>query len=447
MATFGQGINARLGAIDYSPILKGSVAGAEMAAKGGSMIGQGLANLGQEVGKGVQAYYKKKEENQLIEDGITTLQNLNTKSPELFRGLGIKDPTDRGAWKTVIKSMGGPAQTIQMATAMGNALDEQQGVTLGDIYSSQGTTEISPDDGVNYSARARQLGRNQFMKQQTDAASLQNIISVTELNRAKAQDEGKVVLPPPIAGFRYLPDGSGNQEIIPGGDRDPNNPNSSAARENDKAAREEATLVNQTVAAEQALFDKREAAVTKAEDKANTRYKQRVNVDTTKIRVDNYIATLKDAYTRVTTDGAGGQIAGTYPMKIIGNLAGGVAGLFGPAAGNYFSSSADLELIYDKIKGQQILETVIGFKLNSPTGGNIFAGSQSDAEGKLLQDAGGSLKTSSNPAMQAKTLKDMIDRAERSLLFPLEAEKRRMQAEDDAIELGNIYNVDFNLRK
>ena len=62
MATFGQGINPQLGAIDYSPILRGSMAGAQMAAQGSQMIGQGLANLGQEVGKGVESYFKKQDE-------------------------------------------------------------------------------------------------------------------------------------------------------------------------------------------------------------------------------------------------------------------------------------------------------------------------------------------------------------------------------------------------
>ena len=52
MATFGQGINPQLGAIDYSPILRGSLAGAQMAAQGSQMIGQGIASLGEEAGKG-----------------------------------------------------------------------------------------------------------------------------------------------------------------------------------------------------------------------------------------------------------------------------------------------------------------------------------------------------------------------------------------------------------
>ena len=61
MATFGQGINAQLGAIDYSPIQRGSAVGAQLAAQGGQMIGQGLSNLGQEIGKGVETYFKKQD--------------------------------------------------------------------------------------------------------------------------------------------------------------------------------------------------------------------------------------------------------------------------------------------------------------------------------------------------------------------------------------------------
>jgi len=61
MATFGQGINAQFGAIDYSPIQRGSAVGAQLAAQGGQMIGQGLSTFGQEVGKGVETYFKKQD--------------------------------------------------------------------------------------------------------------------------------------------------------------------------------------------------------------------------------------------------------------------------------------------------------------------------------------------------------------------------------------------------
>jgi hypothetical protein len=185
MATFGQGINPQLGAIDYSPILRGSLAGAQMAAQGSQMIGQGLANLGQEVGKGMQIYYKKKEENKLMDDSINTLQNLNTKSPELFENL-IQDPNDKGAWRALIKTAGGPTQVMQMATALNAGIDERGGQELAALYGSQGTNQISPEDGTRYSAKARLLGTNQFMQQQINAATLEKTLSEVELNKANA---------------------------------------------------------------------------------------------------------------------------------------------------------------------------------------------------------------------------------------------------------------------
>lgn len=440
MATFGQGINVNLGAVDYSPILKGSMAGAAMAAQGSAAIGQGLANLGQEVGKGMQIYYKKKEENKLMDDSINTLQNLNTKSPELFVNV-IKDPSNRADWRALIKTAGGPAQVMQMASTLNAGIDERGGQALADLYSSQGTAEISPEDGGTYSAKARILGRNQFMKEQTDAATLANTQAETDLRLANAGKARAPVLPPPKEGMRYKPDGT--QEVIPGSDLE-----RQIERDAEKDAREERILTNQDVAAAQVLEDKKQAAQDKSEVKATARYKQGVNNRTTKNNIEAYIADLENAYARVTDDGAGGQLAGTMPAKFAANLASGViGGLFGETAGSYISSSADLELLYNKIKGQQVLQTLSAFRQNSPNAGNIFSGSQSDAEGKLLQDSGGSLKTDSNPAMQAKILKDMITRARTSFLLPLQQEELKMQAEDDAAELGNIYNINFNLRK
>ena len=69
MATFGQGINAQLGAIDYSPIQRGSAVGAQLAAQGGQMIGQGLANFGEQVGKGVEKYFKEHPEYFSLNNG------------------------------------------------------------------------------------------------------------------------------------------------------------------------------------------------------------------------------------------------------------------------------------------------------------------------------------------------------------------------------------------
>jgi len=94
MATFGQGINPQFGAIDYSPILKGSVAGAEMAAKGGQMIGQGLANLGQEVGKGIATYQLNKK---IASDAIGDTEGLMQGSPAVVSWLTNPDNNTQAA--------------------------------------------------------------------------------------------------------------------------------------------------------------------------------------------------------------------------------------------------------------------------------------------------------------------------------------------------------------
>ena len=68
MATFGQGINAQLGAIDYSAYQRG-------AAQGAQNIGQGLANLGQELGAGLK---KRGEYKAEVTAALKTADLINT---------------------------------------------------------------------------------------------------------------------------------------------------------------------------------------------------------------------------------------------------------------------------------------------------------------------------------------------------------------------------------
>jgi len=133
MATFGQGINAQFGAIDYSPILKGSVAGAEMAAKGGQMIGQGLANLGQEVGQGIQEYTKKKEERDMYSTGIESkmtrigaaMQRF-AEHPEEFGGVSPVSKEEYEKYKAAVPKWGGGSiGTLKSGYAEISALEDR----------------------------------------------------------------------------------------------------------------------------------------------------------------------------------------------------------------------------------------------------------------------------------------------------------------------------------
>jgi hypothetical protein len=133
MATFGQGINPQLGAIDYSPILRGSMAGAQMAAQGSQMIGQGLANLGQEVGKGIQEYTKKKEERDMYSTGIESKMNRIgaamqrfAEHPEEFGGVAPVSKEEYEKYKAAVPKWGGGSiGTLKSGYAEISALEDR----------------------------------------------------------------------------------------------------------------------------------------------------------------------------------------------------------------------------------------------------------------------------------------------------------------------------------
>ena len=178
MATFGQGINPQFGAIDYSPILKGSVAGAEMAAKGGQMIGQGLANLGQEVGKGIQEYTKKKEERDMYSIGIerkmarigAAMQRF-AEHPEEFGGVSpvskeeyekLKIDVPKWGGGSVGALKGGYAEISSLAdrveTAPAKAL---QSIQLAEAQrNNQQTTDAQNSIGIGLAALAAGRTKN-----------------------------------------------------------------------------------------------------------------------------------------------------------------------------------------------------------------------------------------------------------------------------------------------
>ena len=72
MARFGTGINASLGAINYTPYMQGALAGSQS-------IAQGIAALGQSAGAGISNYFKAKEEDDLEKAlGNTELSTLTS---------------------------------------------------------------------------------------------------------------------------------------------------------------------------------------------------------------------------------------------------------------------------------------------------------------------------------------------------------------------------------
>jgi hypothetical protein len=120
MATFGQGINAQLGAIDYSAYQRG-------AAQGAQNIGQGLANLGQEVGAGLK---KRGEYKAEVTAALKTADLINTTAdlPEGVKKLAaeaklqLSDPNislrEQAAIGSRMNGMFGGVLQAGLATAM-----------------------------------------------------------------------------------------------------------------------------------------------------------------------------------------------------------------------------------------------------------------------------------------------------------------------------------------
>lgn len=63
----GSSVNPALGRIDYSPITQGAQSAAQSIQAGGQAYGQMFANLGQQIGSGIQQYQKNKEERDIFE--------------------------------------------------------------------------------------------------------------------------------------------------------------------------------------------------------------------------------------------------------------------------------------------------------------------------------------------------------------------------------------------
>ena len=120
MATFGQGINAQLGAIDYSAYQRG-------AAQGAQNIGQGLANLGQELGAGLK---KRGEYKSEVTAALKTADLINetadipdgVKKFALSAKQQLSDPNislrEQAAIGSRINGMFGGVLKAGLATAM-----------------------------------------------------------------------------------------------------------------------------------------------------------------------------------------------------------------------------------------------------------------------------------------------------------------------------------------
>jgi hypothetical protein len=82
--SFGGGVQAQLGATDYSSYLRGSLQGAEGVAAGGAAMGKGIANLGAGIGEGIKKYQQNKVLQAEIMGGVEENIDFLTKNNPNF---------------------------------------------------------------------------------------------------------------------------------------------------------------------------------------------------------------------------------------------------------------------------------------------------------------------------------------------------------------------------
>lgn len=126
--SFGGGVNAQLGAVDYSPFLRGSLQGSQMAAQGAQAQGQAIGQAGQMVGSAImqasQMYDAKQKEKEQENNAAALATGIVSKNPEFARMLNIGDastPEGQKKIRAVIKEVG-----VDKILGMGMEMQQQE---------------------------------------------------------------------------------------------------------------------------------------------------------------------------------------------------------------------------------------------------------------------------------------------------------------------------------
>jgi len=154
---FGTGVQAGLGATDYSNYLRGALSGAEMSAQGQAAIGQGIQNALSSISVGVQKYMKNKEEK-LLNKEATDIISPMIDNPFVRKALNIpENATREDIDKIVMKQVRvlGAANAYQLVNEARKSAAFQVGVgaipqTITETVEEKVPTFLTPD--VNISA-------------------------------------------------------------------------------------------------------------------------------------------------------------------------------------------------------------------------------------------------------------------------------------------------------
>jgi hypothetical protein len=343
MARFGTGINASLGAINYTPYMQGSIAGSQA-------IAQGIASLGQAAGSAIRDYKQKKEEEKKIGETIGFLETNFKKDPGTYTmfddGAG---KFDRAAAEAAVRSVG-PSGVMtfinfsQAAQANRDVKAEKDAekarrkavdslLGMSDPVAQQSALAAATDD-------VRSAFQQENLKRQTMQAQLEGERSAATLRDtqalALAQEMQTPKMPTAPAGYEYTQ--SGALRAIPGG----------------PAAIE---------------------AAEKAEKKSESEVKKQQAAKDANIKLEFLLKNLDKAESLVMA-GAGGNIEGR------------VFGVLSPR-------TEELDTTFSAIRASLTLDEIAQLKAQSERGGNPL-GPFTDRDALMVADSAAALRTTLN---------------------------------------------------
>ena len=167
----GTQVNAGLGRTDYTPFLQGALQGAQAQGRAGELIGQGLANLGQQAGAAIKDYYAKQEAKQAENDAVSLVQSKIEKNPSLADFLGVKkDQTgtfDSKAIRAAVKTVGVPsilsaAKSLGEEEKLKGLFNETNPAPAGTAIQGGASFEQLPTDSSAY--KTTPIGVQQFIE-------------------------------------------------------------------------------------------------------------------------------------------------------------------------------------------------------------------------------------------------------------------------------------------
>ncbi len=308
MATFGQGINASLGRIDYSPFLQGASQGAQMRAQGMQQLGAGLA-------QGIQQYQANKK---LALDAQNEFEEVASVNPSVLEWLQSKQAPE-AAQKAFVKMQKNGTLGLNDATTLSSA-------ARGFLKSEQ-IKQIKAQQDFQNSLEQQRL------KIEKDRMMNERIASMRQMFGGEAKG------PSVPSGYRMTL--AGGLEPIPGGPADTKTEGTPAQLAVAGAEREAA----KQTAADLERIEKEKREKTAAENQA----------EMVKADLDITLNNISKAKALVRDRGAGGPIEGLPGVRAALSVVGRTAG-------------KELENIYTSIRSQLSLAKMQALKAASATG-------------------------------------------------------------------------------